>query len=154
MNKEEYENKIINLTQHFATPEQREAGVVDLSEELREELVKMLTFNEIPDRSDLEWRARSIAWMARRESGVPQRLVLEDELPRPKVMIGGAPFFMSTLEKVLTLSGFYPVYAFSKRESVEVLRPDGSVEKRNVFKHAGFVRAWGGRLHYEEKDND
>ena len=31
--------------------------------------------------------------------------------------------------------------AFSVRESVEETQPDGSVIKRNVFKHAGFVVA-------------
>lgn len=144
-------DKILNLTQHFATPEQREAGVVDLSEEGREVLIKMLTFDEIPDRVDLEWRARAISCAARREIFVPSPLF--EEMPRPKVMIGGAPFFMSILEKMLVLSGFFPVYAFSKRESVEVLQPDGSVVKRNVFKHAGFVCAFGGRLHYEEEED-
>ena len=32
-----------------------------------------------------------------------------------------------------------PLYAFSRRESVEEWQPDGSVRKINIFRHDGFV---------------
>lgn len=56
-----------------------------------------------------------------------------------EAMIGGAPFFMSTLESALKSAGITPVYAFSVRDSVE--KPDGNcgVTKTNVFRHVGFV---------------
>lgn len=56
-------------------------------------------------------------------------------------MVGGAPFFMAPLEAALRAVNIIPVYAFSKRESVEEKQPDGSVKKTQVFKHAGFVPA-------------
>ena len=35
----------------------------------------------------------------------------------------------------------YPLYyAYSERESIEVEKEDGTVEKKNVFKHKGFYR--------------
>ncbi len=39
---------ILNLTQHPATPEQLEAGVVDLIGESLEHMTALLTFHEIP----------------------------------------------------------------------------------------------------------
>ncbi|MGC8771100.1 MAG: CRISPR-associated protein Csx20 [Brevinematia bacterium] len=41
-------------------------------------------------------------------------------------------------------NGFVPIYATSERKAEEVRNPDGSVEKRIVFKHMGFrkYRYW------------
>ena len=55
-------------------------------------------------------------------------------------MIGGAPWLMGTLETKLREYGIQPMYAFSRRESVEQKQPDGSVRKVNVFRHAGWVK--------------
>ena len=55
------------------------------------------------------------------------------------VMIGGAPFFMESLATALRREGYCPVYAFSRRESVEQVQADGSVRKVAVFRHLGFV---------------
>ena len=46
---------------------------------------------------------------------------------------------MSALEKALRDVGIKPFYSYSERVSVEEVQPDGSVVKRNVFKHLGFV---------------
>lgn len=118
--------KILNLTQHPATEEQVAAGVVDLCGHELQQLKKLLTFDDIPEHRDMLVRACEIASLA---SGYD------------KVMIGGAPFFMSTLESVLYRSGKIPCYAFSKRESAEEIQEDGSVRKINIFKHVGFVEA-------------
>ena len=119
--------KILNLTQHEATKEQIEAGVIEPASKgyIRE----LLTFEELPSQKELERRAKELAWLAEayRSEGIT------------KVMIGGAPYFMSTLEKVLKEHGFTPLYAFSKRECIEEKRPDGSVKKTQVFRHIGFV---------------
>ena len=60
---------------------------------------------------------------------------------RIKAMIGGAPYLMAELEKELWYRGIEPVYAFTKRESVETTDENGNVTKTAVFKHAGFVSA-------------
>lgn len=127
--------KILNLTQHPATPEQVEAGVFDSSQ--REELAKLLTFEELPTHSEISERAFEIAVFARREY---------NQNPFDAVMIGGAPFLMAHLEWELKpdqdgFDGFAPriLYAFSKRESIEQVQPDGSIRKVNVFRHTGFV---------------
>lgn len=119
---------ILNLTQHPATSEQLEAGVIDLSAADRALLAQALTFQELPDHNTLEARACSIAMMAAGHSSGAK-----------SAMIGGAPYFMEYLERALWEGGIRPLYAFSRRESVEQTRPDGSVEKINVFRHAGFV---------------
>lgn len=117
---------IINLTQHQATPEQ---GCIEVGR--KDHLKELLTFVEIPSKQEMEDRAEMILFMIEETLG---------EMPE-KAMIGGAPFFMSTLEKALKERGVTPVYAFSQRESVEEVQEDGTVVKRNVFKHIGFVEA-------------
>ena len=116
--------RIINLTQHNASAEQREVGVYEPAE--KERVKNLLTFEEIPDKETMSARATALA-----------EIVIEEKTSI--AMIGGAPYFMSTLESVLRKEGIHPVYAFSKRESVEKTLPDGSVEKIAVFKHCGFV---------------
>ncbi len=133
---------IINLTQHSATPEQINQGVVDLPPELRTHLAELLTFDTIPNRPAVFQRAQDIAKLA---------ITWLDNQPHPKdygrggaalaeAMIGGAPYLMVDLEAALLVHAIEPVYAFSVRESVEQTQPDGSVRKVAVFKHAGFVR--------------
>ena len=116
---------IVNLTQHDATPDQRDAGVVAV-ETYSNHVKELLTFDEIPSPIEMGRRAIKLAEYAY-ESGCK------------KAMIGGAPFFMSTLEKALIDQGITPVYSFSQRVSVENTNADGSVSKSNVFKHLGFV---------------
>lgn len=128
---------IINLTQHAASPEQREAGVVDLPEQQREALHEALTFESVPTSMELDDRAD---WVS--ELAVFNGLGGDEEDPIPTAaMIGGAPFFMSRLEASLLGKGITPLYAFSKRDSVEEAQPDSSVIKRTVFRHLGFVSA-------------
>jgi hypothetical protein len=118
----EYDIEItINLTQHPATPDQ---GVTE--PENKAAVQAALTFDAIPSSEDMKERADFLARIAK-DSGAS------------KAMIGGAPFFMSTLEKALLDVGIKPVYAFSVRESVEKTTDDGTVTKTNVFKHTGFV---------------
>lgn len=120
---------IVNLTQHKATQDQKDAGVVDLPEDLQKKLVDLLTFNELPNIDEINRRATEIARMA--EEFANGETVA--------AMIGGAPFLMPVLDKKLRKRAITPLYAFSKRESVEKVQPDGSVVKTSVFKHAGFV---------------
>lgn len=114
---------IVNLTQHYATPDQIAAGVIDLNNPKIEEL---LTFNTLDSVKEKHARAKELAQIAL-QSGATQAL------------LGGAPFFMSAMENALTAVGIESVYAFSVRESVETTAPDGSTIKQSVFKHLGFV---------------
>lgn len=127
---------ILNLTQHAATPEQIGAGVVDLPTEQRELLSRLLTFDTPPSAAELANRAEAVAELAA-QNGLGDGDG-DDPIVR-QGMIGGAPFFMSALERALLERAIDPVYAFSRRESVEEKLPDGSVRKTQVFRHAGFV---------------
>ena len=121
---------ILNLTQHEATPAQLEEGVFEPTPELKEEIRGLLTFDDIPSTREMFRRARGLA-----------QAVAHSECSM--AMIGGAPFFMSTLESELLGSGISPLYAFSRRESVDELQEDGSLVKRAKFVHLGFVGASG-----------
>lgn len=117
---------IINFTQHNATPEQIESGVVDIIPVSQRSAA--LTFESIPTAEDIRNRADTIA-----------KMVSEVAESGDAVMIGGAPFFMSSLETALKSAGFKPVFAFSERKSVDVVKEDGSVVKTAIFVHKGFV---------------
>lgn len=119
---------IANLTQHSATPEQKEQGVKDLSKECQEELKKLLTFEEMPTLKEVEKRASEIVFLLQR-----------CEPCATKAMVGGAPYLMCPLENKLIESGIVPMYAFSKREVVEEIGPDGEVVKKSIFRHKGFI---------------
>ena len=127
-----------NLTQHLITPEQRAAGCWDFPDHLRKELIRELSFEEIPSREEIAARAARIAGIAARAAAIISQ---DGVIPVGReMMIGGAPYLMGPLETILRQEGFLPVYAFSKRESVDEPQPDGSVRKVAVFRHAGFVR--------------
>ena len=130
---------ILNLTQHQPTPDQLDAGVINPSVEEWLVLKNLLTFDEIPSQQEILDRAADIASIAADcASGEDRGDTLGFCL---SAMIGGAPFFMSALERALLDVGITPLYAFSIRESVEKAAEDGTVTKINVFKHVGFVEA-------------
>lgn len=120
---------IVNLTQHEATRDQEEIGVIDLLPDERAELIDALTFNEAPTQLEIAERARKIAQLAVKAT------------PCKRAMIGGAPYLMPALEQELRRVGIQPVYAFSKRVSIDQPQPDGSVKKISAFKFEGLVEA-------------
>lgn len=122
---------IINLTQHVVTAEQIAAGVVEPSAEDKNNIQILLTFDEIPSVEELDRRAYSLATLVTNMGA--------SNASHHRVMIGGAPYFMGALEKALKAQGHQPVYAFSRRESVDQLQSDGTVKKVAVFQHLGFV---------------
>lgn len=128
--------KIVNLTQHWATPEQKEAGVFDLPLDQQKELVNLLTFNNLPVGSEMYRRATEIAQMAKMALGGSLYI------GGCYAMIGGAPYFMRWQEEALESVNVIPVYAFSQRVSVEETLVDGTVKKTTVFKHSGFVKGY------------
>lgn len=123
---------ILNLTQHTATPEQLAQGVVDLPAELRAELSRLLTVDDLPSRAEIQDRCEAVAG-----------LIFETEADNvpAAVMIGGAPWIMGQLVKSLHAAGVVQcLAAFSKRESVERIdTATGAVTKTAVFRHIGFV---------------
>ena len=117
--------KILNLTQHTASPEQLSSGVVEPTPELKVKIKELLTFNSLPAQNEILGRALALAGLVE---------TLDEEFSH--AMIGGAPFFMSALEKELREIGVTPLYAFSQRVVEE--KEDGS-EKKVFFRHEGFV---------------
>ncbi len=128
---------ILNLTQHNATAEQKAQLVVE-PRMTKEKIKKLLTFEEIPSKEEIESRANELAEIAVSEAS-HYAGETDNEVWITRVLLGGAPFFMGALEKAVRECGFTPVYAFSKRESVDQPQPDGSVKKIAVFRHLGFV---------------
>jgi len=118
--------KILNLTQHKATPDQIAEGVYDY--ENHNLIQQLITFDEMPTFSDMIDRADELA-----------KLVIEEGADA--AMIGGAPYFMPILEFVLFRSNITPLYSFSKRVSEDTVMPDGTIQKTSVFKHRGFYEA-------------
>ena len=150
-------NKIIlNLTQHKATPEQVEAGVIDLPEKYRERLTRALTFTYAPDKYVIEDRVNAIInividFCIDPDSPIRQEVLdmldlagLDTDAFKESFdfhfMIGGALWIIKPLVEKLMQIGT-PVFAFSERVSEEKLQDDGSVVKVNVFKHRGFIEA-------------
>jgi len=128
---------ILNLTQHVTTPEQ-EAQLVVEPRMCKTEIKKLLTFEEIPTKEEIEARAEKLAEIAVSEASMYAGET-DNKIWITRVMLGGAPYLMGALEKAVRECGFTPVYAFSKRESEEIPQPDGSVKKIAVFRHLGFV---------------
>lgn len=123
------EGVIWNATQHAATAEQIAQGVVDLPAEARAELAKLLTFEELPTAEQLRIRSCMVVGC----------ILATGAKPGDRIMLGGAPFFMEELSHSCRELGFIPVFAFSRRESVEQTLEDGTVRKVAVFRHLGFV---------------
>ena len=152
---------ILNLTQHVATQDQIDAGVIELPVELKTRVTGLLTFDTIPTPHDMEASANSIVKIAydyfrklaseRTLSNAEQHaydldtyapgLASFNNVSMASVMIGGAPFFMSYLETALKSASIRPVYAFTARDSVDIEQEDGTVKKTAIFKHMGFVAA-------------
>jgi hypothetical protein len=128
---------IVNLTQHPATQEQKDAGVRDVASENQSKLRQLLTFDTLPTVQDLRGRASQLFQLFEEETLNDNWETTQDQWP--SVMIGGAPYLMSHLEECFLPLGISVLYAFSQRRSVEEQQADGSVVKRTVFVHEGFV---------------
>ena len=124
---------ILNLTQHNATKDQQDAGIIDMPVEFQVALKGLLTFPTQYTRADLEYRALQIHELVRDFCG-PSKEVLKG------VMIGGMPSFMPVLESVLISKGIKVGYACTDRVSKDVIK-DGEVIKTAVFVHAGMYWA-------------
>jgi hypothetical protein len=110
---------------HPASPEQIEAGVINLDEGL-EGVKRALQFETPSSSEEITARAEFIASAA---------------VVYKSAMIGGALWLMAPLAAELRARDIEPLFAFSQRESVETVGADGAVTKTNVFRHVGFVPA-------------
>lgn len=119
-------NGILNLTQHRASAEQIMDGVIEPDDDTKNEIVDLLTFNELPNLNEISDRSRRLCKIA-------------NNLGFTKIMIGGAPYLMSVLEHDLLYSGLKPLYSFTKRVSIEKTNENGEVVKTSVFRHEGFI---------------
>ena len=88
---------ILNLTQHNATPEQ-EAQLVVEPRMCKAEIQKLLTFDEIPTKEEIDARAKELARIAASEASMYAGDT-DNEVWITRVMIGGAPYLMGALEK-------------------------------------------------------
>jgi len=119
--------KILNLTQHVATPEQIAAGVFEPTSPPKKVVQDALTFNDLPNDRVISQRARQLANIALMHNAT-------------HAMIGGAGYLIPELETELFRVGIIPLHSFTKRETVEETQPDGSVKKTAIFRHVGWVR--------------
>lgn len=133
--------RILNLTQHAATADQVADGVIELREGEKEYVKELLTFDKIPSKEELEDRAHDLSLFACTYDIIPDDDGM-NELQPNAVMLGGAPFFMGTLERWCESVGLVVLYAFSERESIDAIQEDGSVIKKSIFKHKGFVEVF------------
>ena len=117
---------ILNLTQHHATPDQIEVGVVEPADKAA--VQQLLTFEELAAREVVASRAATLADLAAGSDYIA-------------AMIGGAPFLMAPLERALRERGVTPLYSFTRREASEVPDGQGGVRKTQVFRHVGFIEA-------------
>lgn len=125
---------ILNITQHSASKEQLEAGVIDCPAKVFKKIKELLTFNTLPTAKDLDERSVEIAML------VDEVVSFHDGYANvDAVMIGGAGFFICPLVNALKIYGFKTVQAFSLRESVESTNANGEVVKTSIFRHIGFV---------------
>jgi len=116
---------IMNLTQHPTASEQLAEGVYDAPEDVRAKIKAALTFSApCPQWGDIEGRAQALALIA-------------DDCGATSAMIGGLPALMGPLTAALQRRGIKVCFAFSLRESVEKVLPDGSTRKVAVFRHLG-----------------
>ena len=136
---------IINLTQHKMTEDQYQYNGTKLKEltyeipeeqeDHEKELKALLNFHELPTKDSINLRVMQITAYA-----LDYFMGAAIENNR-YALIGGAPYLTAPLAEALKRVGITPLYAFSKRESVETTQPDGSVVKTSIFKHAGYVEA-------------
>ena len=116
--------KILNLTQHTATQEQVAQGVYEPQN--KKAIQGLITFIKAPSKEEMINRAIELACVMDAEGAT-------------FCMIGGAPYFQGTLERVLKDFGFRPLYSFTERKVVETTNEKGEVVKTAIFSHVGWV---------------
>lgn len=130
---------VINFTQHTCTPDQIEAGIIEFPAEHKHKLCTLLTFEELPNQEEVWNRAVQLVQLFETVA-VDLDYTYDSKESSLYPMIGGAPFLMTYLEDAFDDAGITVYYAFSKRESIDVVQPDGSVKKVATFRHVGLYQ--------------
>lgn len=160
------EMKMINLTQHKASPEQVLQGLRDVADRAR--LQQILTISEVAlcasedvlssvlDRKVqalltefvLPEKAETVRRFMRSRANEDLSVFTDSEVlnmhqhaARVYVLVGGAPILMERLIPALRAIGAVPHHALSGRVVDEVLAEDGTTIKRSVFRHIRFLEA-------------
>lgn len=143
---------ILNLTQHMATTEQEEQGLVNVQD--IDKLREILTVNEevlVSEEATIRYiidakvtelintfvfpllveRATEVCGSSANRIGGAFEL---------SVLVGGMPTLVDALVKRLKEFGCVPMYALSGRVSSAFINEDGSVSKITVFKHIKFLK--------------
>ena len=92
-------SEIFNLTKHRSTWREQKMGVIEPTWKVKRDIIGLLSFPVMPDQLILEDKAHELAGIAKL-SGCK------------KALIGGAGFFMSTLEMALCYHGIEPVFTW------------------------------------------
>lgn len=148
--------EVLNLTQHQATAAQITAGVY--SDHQIAAIAELTNFVGMPTEEEIKERAGIITHRLLKlvKSWEDDHLEEKDSYyrnwsfngetdwrtgdnGRGRVMVGGAPWFMSALCVSLKERGFNPVFSFTERQSIDEPQGDGSVKKVSVFNHVGFI---------------
>ena len=131
---------IVNCTNHIATKEQLEMGIVEPKN--KEKIQELLTFDDIDSIFDAGNRAKKIVNIIKEEG-------------YKYALIGGIPFFMSILENEFYINDIIPVYAFSKRNSEEKIDRYGTIIKTSLFYNkALFYKCKDSSLHFIHNNKD
>ena len=114
---------ILNLTKNLALPKQIELGVIEPEDKF--EIISLMTFHELPTNKDMIARAIKLS-----------NICIAHNVE--KAMIGGAEFFICTLEHVLMENGIKPLHAFVRKNKKDVV-VDGMVTSNWTYEHIGWV---------------
>ena len=122
--------KIVNLTGFKTSDNQKDLGVIDLSEENREEVLKLQSFREIPKKRDVRKRAEQIleiALLSYEEGGY--------------FLIGGPSFLLPPLVEVLKEVFYIPLFCVTKRYTMETIWSDWTPCRDDINYHYDFIEA-------------
>lgn len=112
---------IFNLTKHRSTWREQKMGVIEPTWRVKKDIIGLQSFPDLPDQESLEKRAHKLAGIAKL-SGCK------------KALIGGASFFMSTLEMALCYHGIEPVFIWNLKNDNNEWQFGGFVESAFVMK--------------------
>ena len=125
--------KIINLTGLPSPEKLSDIEIIQLPEKLNEELKELLIFEQTPVKYELVQRAKEITSLA-------QEFIKANCKSPILIMITGAPFLMSYLEKELTETNIPFVHAYAvPRVELSVNRDEGNIKSKLIFAIKGFI---------------
>lgn len=116
---------ILNLCQYVATPEQRDLGVIEPLD--KERVRKLLTFDKLPPRAEINRRARALAIIAQEHPSKPEAAMIGSIYDGDTAL-----FLLSTLENELWCRRIGILYSFGK----VVEDCDGN----EIYHHIGWIK--------------